>query len=154
MPPTATAVIRRTTIAELRESAAELIRAHWDEVALSKDLMVLDPNWSKYELLEVGGGLVSVGAYVDDALVGYSVGLVTGHLHYKGLVYYQNDVLFVATDHRRSSVGLALIAASEEMAAAMGAKMACWHAKQNTALERLLEARRYAVQDIIYSRRI
>lgn len=131
-----------------------MIRAHWEEVALSKDLMVLDPNWAKYELLEAGGGLVSVGAFIEGVLVGYSVGLVTGHLHYKGLVYYQNDALFVAADHRRSSVGFGLIAASEEAAAAMGAKMVCWHAKKGTALDRLLEARHYAVQDIIYSRRL
>jgi predicted GNAT superfamily acetyltransferase len=154
-PPTSdvTSGFRRISLAELQQ-AAELIRAHWEEVALSKDLMVLDPDWAKYELLDASGGLLVVGAFAEERLIGYSVGLVTGHMHYRGLVYYQNDALFVDRQHRRGEVGLNLIQCSESLAEEQGAKFFCWHAKQGTALDALLSRKGYAVQDIIYSRRV
>lgn len=148
------ATLREITIAELRATAPELIRAHWEEVALAKDLMVLDPDWLTYQAIEQAGKLLTVGAFVDDDLAGYSVGLVTAHLHYQGLTYYQNDALFMAESHRRGEVGSKLIRYTEHLAGLRGAKMVCWHAKQGSALDQLMSRRGYAVQDIIYSRRL
>lgn len=147
--------IRPMSIAQLREQGGALLKAHYDEVAKNKDVMVLDPDWDRYEVMERGGVLVSVGAFGEDGgLLGYSVGFLTTHLHYRGLTYYQNDVLFLAPDARRSRLGLRLIAASEEAAVERGARFVCWHAKQGTALDALLAQKGYGVQDIIYSRRV
>lgn len=143
------------SIAQLREQGGALLKAHYDEVAKNKDVMVLDPDWDRYIALDDAGVLVVLGVFSEDEqLLGYSVGLVTSHLHYRGLTYYQNDVLFLAASARRSHIGIDLIEATERVAGARGARFVCWHAKQGTALDRLLDRRGYGVQDIIYSRRI
>lgn len=153
MRSTVTPVIRSLAISELVSCGTELLRSHWDEIAREKDLMVLDPAWDRYLSLEQSGVLLSLGAYEDDTLVGYSVGLVVPHLHYQGLVYYQNDVLFVAPSHRRSRLGIDLIERTEAEAALRGARWHAWHAKKDSALDQLLSRRGYAVHDIIYARR-
>lgn len=147
--------IRPMSIAQLRDLGGALLKAHYDEVAKNKDVMVLDPDWERYLALDAQGALVVLGVFSDDEmLLGYSVGVVSNHLHYSGLTYYHNDVLFLASSARRSHVGIDLIEATERAAGARGARFVCWHAKQGTALDRLLERRGYGVQDIIYSRRI
>lgn len=145
--------IRPLSVAELSLAAGDLIHAHWEEVARMKDIMVLDPDWPRYEILERQGVLLSLGVYVDEKLVGYSLGLVIENLHYRNLTYYQNDVLYLSPVHRRSRLGLALIDATETAAATRGARYIAWHAKPGTALERLLPTRGYEVQDIVFTKR-
>ncbi len=147
-------VIRRITIAELREQSPELLRAHWLEVAKRRDLMVLDPDWPRYEAMEAAGSLLCLGAFVDGAMVGYSVSIVSPHLHYAGLVTAQNDVLFVSEPHRKSRIGLGLIRATEQEAKERGARLVSWHAKEATALHELLPALGYGVHETIFAREV
>lgn len=148
------ATFRLSSVAEMREHAGALFREHYDEIARNKAVMVLSPDWPKYEAMEQAGLLLALSAWIGDELVGYSVGFITAHLHYSELRYYQNDVLFVARPHRASRLGLRLIAETEERAAAQGARLVVWHAKQGTALDALLPRLGYGVQDIIYSREV
>lgn len=151
--PAAAVTIRHIALAELSAQAGELLKAHWREIAREKDLMVLDPDWSRYEQLEAAGLLLSLGAFDGEQMVGYSVGLVHPHPHYRGLVYYQNDVLFVSPEARHSRLGIRLIQDTEAAAEAMGARWHAWHAKKGSKLDFLLERKGYAVHDIIYARR-
>lgn len=147
----APADIRLSTIGEFRAAAGPLLLQHWQEIALHKELMVLDPHWERYEALDDAGVLLLLGAWVGDQMVGYSLNFVTEHLHYSGLTYSQNDVLFVAPTHR--GIGKQLIAETERMAKERGAKMQLWHAKEGSTLDRMLKhSEHYGVQDITYSR--
>lgn len=155
MRSTATQVdIRPISVAEMALCAGDLLRAHWEEVAKHKDLLVLDPDWPRYEAIERAGQLLALGAFEDSHLIGYSAGIVMPHLHYRGLTYYQNDVLFLDPAHRRNRLGRDLIDATEVAAAARGARFICWHAKPGTTLDRLLPRRGYDVQDVIYARKL
>jgi len=138
------------------ESAAPLVFEHWSEIALNKDLMLLDPNVEAYRNLQAQGVLVGLGAFDDDGvMIGYSVSLlVQQHLHYAGLSYMQNDVIFVTASKRNGSVGMRLIQATEAAARERGAKLMMWHAKQGTALDAVLPRIGYSVQDILYSREV
>lgn len=143
------------TAGELREHASAMLRAHWSEVAKKKHLMVLDPDWDRYEALEAAGKLFGVAVYDDDRLVGYSLNIVDRHLHYRGLIVAQNDVVFVDPDFRGARVFPLLQRASEGIAKGMGAKMFFMHAKENSDLERLLRKREeWAVQDIIFAKEL
>jgi len=142
------------TVAEMREHAGSLLRAHWDEVAKLKHLMVLDPNWDAYEAMEQAGNLIAIALYAESgALVGYSVSMLAWHHNYAALRYCQNLVVFVDKEHRRQSAGTRLIKATEAEARARGAKLVLWHAKPDTALDALLR-HSYAVQDVIYSKEL
>ena len=151
----ATAVdIRECSVADIREHADALLQQHWQEVALNKGLMHLKPDWSRYEALEGAGCIVALAAWEGEAMVGYSVSFLTTHIHYADLFYAQNDVLFVAPEHRRTRTGIALIHATELACADRGARMLMWHAKSGTALEAILPRLGYRTQDIIFSREL
>lgn len=131
-----------------------LFEAHWDEVALNKQVMVLKPDTERYRAMESNGMLLILAAYAGEELVGYSVNFLVRHLHYADLNTASNDLLFVTKEHRAGRVGLQLIRATEAAAKERGAAIMLWHAKENTSLAALMPRLGYGVQDIIFSREI
>lgn len=153
----AVVTIRSSTLEELQAHGEALFREHWDEVALNKRVMRLDPDWDTYRRLEASGVMLCLAAFEGleaNTLVGYAVTFVHQHLHYRGLTYAQNDVLFVTARHRKGSVGLSLIEETAKAARARGARLLVWHAKEGTKLDALLPRLGYGVQDVIYSKEI
>jgi predicted GNAT superfamily acetyltransferase len=129
-----------------------LFERHYEEVALHKDVMQLDPSWDHYYALEEQGMLLVLGVFVDQVLVGYSVNFFDGHLHHQQSQVCYNDLLFVDPSHRRGRLGLRLVHATEDAARQRGACLILWQAKPHTALDTLLLRQGYGVQDIIYSK--
>lgn len=148
---TDTITIRPAAADEILRNAA-LLTAHWDEVALNKDLMVLAPDVGVYLALESVGKLLILGAYAGDEMIGYAASILNTHPHYADLVVANNDVLFVRKDHRNGRTGLRLIKEMERVAEHAGAKMVLWHAKSGTRLEQLLPRLGYGVQDVVFSK--
>lgn len=146
--------IIETTIADKIEHVPGLLEAHWHESARNKHLMVLKPDVARYQTLETAGALLSLVAYVDEAIVGYSVNIVSPHLHYADLLCAHNDVLFVAAEYRTTPLGLKLIRETERAARARGVHLMLWHAKQDTALSNILPKMGCKVQEIIYTKEL
>lgn len=133
----------------------ELLVAHWDEVAKNKQVMVLKPDRDRYAFLDENNGLLCLWALdADGEIVGYSVNFIGPHIHYADLVVANNDVLFLREDLRPSTVGLRLIRETERVAKERGARLMLWHAKENTALAKIMPRMGYGVQDIIFSKEI
>lgn len=153
--PANTLTIRSASIDEILERAGPLLRRHWDEIALNKQLMRLDPDWSRYQDIENKGNLVVLVAETPGmGLAGYSISFVHAHLHYRNLVVAQNDVIFLDKEWRTAGVGAALLAATEQECKARGARMMMFHAKPETALEKVLPRRGYGVQDVVFSKEL
>ena len=131
-----------------------LLEAHVRELTTHPHIMVLDPDWERYEAMEQAGVLLGLFAYVGNELVGYSVNVVVPHMHYRGLTYCQNDVLYLRPDYRDIGCGTALIRATEEAAKVRGARFIVWHAKPSTPLDKLLPRLGYGVQDVIHGREV
>ena len=149
----ATLTIRPLSVDELASDAlAPMVRRHWEEVALHKGLMRLDPDWLRYRAMEQRGLLLALALEVDGEVVGYTLGTVAPHLHYQDLMVYANDAVFVDAKHRGGGVGLRLMRETERVAKSRGAQMAAWHAKQGTRMDALMPRLGYGVQDIIYTR--
>jgi predicted GNAT superfamily acetyltransferase len=146
--------IIETTIADKIEHVPGLLEAHWHESARNKHLMVLKPDVPRYQALEAAGALLSLVAYVDEAIVGYSVNIVSPHLHYADLLCAHNDVLFVAKEYRESPLGLKLIRDTERAAKARGVHLMLWHAKEDTTLASILPKMGCRVQEIIYTKEL
>lgn len=167
MPKTTSKIrteLRELRIDDLRGSsdAAQLFEDHWDEVALNKRVMKLNPHWKRYYALEEQGALLVLGLFAKltkprlETMVGYSVSFITEHMHYADLRYAQNDVLFVAKPWRNGRLGVRLILATEVAARERGAQLMLWHAKdrEDLTLKDLLPCMGYGVQDIIYSKEL
>lgn len=143
--------IRLSNVDEMLANAGNLFSEHWEEIALNKQVMVLKPDEAKYRTLEANGTLLILGAFDGDRVVGYSVNIVTNHLHYADLTVCNNDLLFVTEDKRCGRLGLQLIRETEKAAKQRGANLMLWHAKPGTALEKMMPRLGYGVQDIIFS---
>jgi GNAT superfamily N-acetyltransferase len=154
LAPTDQVTIVEAPIAEVR-ACGELLREHYEEVCTNKPLMVLDPDWDRFEQLEADGLLVTLVARDGERVVGYSVTLlVLSHLHYRSLSYGANDLLFVTASSRRGGLGKALIRRTEEAVAGRGYRCMQWHAKENTALELVLRRMGYRSQDHLLMKEI
>lgn len=146
--------IKEVTLDEILPQVFQLLIEHREESTTHKHLMILNPNWEKYQQMERSGLLLILAAFDGDKAVGYSLNIVTKHLHYKDLVYSNNDVLFVSKDYRGTKAGIKLILEAEKACKAKGSKFHILHAKQDTALDKLLPRVGYTVQDIIYSKEL
>lgn len=146
--------VRISGAEELLARADSLFAEHWEEIALSKHLMVLKPDAARYRAMEQAGMLLCLGLWRGGDLIGYSVNFLMKHLHYADLAVASNDLLFVSAAHRNSRAGLLLIRETERHCKELGAQMLTWHAKQNTPLANLMPRIGYGVQDIIFSREL
>lgn len=131
-----------------------LLADHVQELATRKDLMVLAPDWARYEAADAAGMLLTLFVWADDVLIGYSCSFISQHLHYSGLRYAHNDVVYLSPAWRNHAVGLELMQETERRAKQRGAVVMSWHAKPNTALDKLLPKLGYDVQDVIYMREL
>ena len=146
--------LRLCTLDEFKVKADPLFQEHYEEIALRKDLMELKPNWPMYDALDQSGVLFIYLAMQDDVCIGYSMNIVTNHLHYADLRYSQNDVLFIKKEFRGGRIGLRLMKVTEDHARSLGCKVMLWHAKEDTTLAKLLPRLKYGVQDVIYSKEL
>lgn len=127
---------------------------HWQESAKNKELMVLLPDKIKYKMYEDTGSLLSLFAYVNGNCVGYSINIITNHLHYADLICSYNDVLFLDENHRNSPIGIRLIDRTKEESKKRGAEIMLWHAKENTSLSKILPRKGCKIQEIIFSQEL
>ena len=140
-----------TGIANLIAQNEAIGRDHYDEIALNKRVMVYAPDAERFQRLEDSGHLLTLCVFDDGKVVGYSVNLISTHLHYRELVVCHNDMLYIVPEHRRGRLGLKLIRATQAAAKDRGAQLLTWHAKEHTTLADLLPKLGCGVQDILFS---
>lgn len=96
-----------------RKEAETLIQEHWEEIALNKDNIKLNPDWESYEALEFSDKLKIFTAREDGQLIGYFVVFVNRHIHYKDHLFAVNDILFLRECKRKGLIGAKLIKFAE-----------------------------------------
>lgn len=139
-------------LSDVRAEAEPLLLRHWDEIALNKDKVPLDPDWAMYERLESMGMVSLTTARDDGRLVGYYCNLIAGDPHYRSLKTAECDVYWVANEYRGAGVGARLIRASEANGIAMGANKFRTRVKLDHDHGRLFEALGYKPIERVYSK--
>lgn len=74
---------------------APLWRLHWEEVAINRDVIQLDPDTDEYQRIEDRGILQVIVARDIGRIVGYHISFVRPHLHYKQDIHAFVDVYYV-----------------------------------------------------------
>lgn len=138
----------------LYDNMYEMFAEHWDEVAKNKHLMVLKPDHQAYLNLQANNSLLVLIAYDGDRIVGYSVNIKSQHIHYADLCCMYNDIIFITKDYRATPLGLRIIKRTEEESKKVGAKLMYWHAKQDSALDKILPRMKCKVQEIVYTKEL
>ena len=79
----------------------EIFYKHWDEIALDKDTIPLNPAWDEYTRLEAIGVLHVTTARDEGRLAGYIFSLVHPHLHYKQSLTAYTDLMYLRREYTR-----------------------------------------------------
>jgi GNAT superfamily N-acetyltransferase len=87
--------------------------AHWNEVALHKDEIPLDPDFDEYARIEKAGQLHCSVARHRGVCVGYAVVIVRRHLHYKTSLSGYFDLYYLHPNFRAGWAGVRLFRHAE-----------------------------------------
>jgi GNAT superfamily N-acetyltransferase len=134
---------------KVRNDIDPLLQLHWEEIAMDRDKIPLDPDWEAYEALERAGGLVILTVRVNEELIGYAFWYVRKHLHYKQTKWAYNDVIFLKKEHRKQGLGGHLIRVCEEVLKEMGVDKIQWHVKATNDWTKVLEKMGYQMEDYV-----
>jgi hypothetical protein len=91
------------------DEAVELFKRHYEEVAERQDVIELDPNIERYNLLYKAKTLEIHTARDDGKLIGYSLWVVVNHLHYKKSITASSDVIYISPEYRQGMLGYKFI---------------------------------------------
>jgi GNAT superfamily N-acetyltransferase len=117
-------------IPKLLVDCDELLKKHWEELALNKDKVPLAIDEARYKQLQDVGILKNIVVYNNqNVAVGYSVLLIQPHLHYSTTVYAAVDVIYIDPEYRNTTLGARLLVAAEKQAKEHGASIVLHHAK-------------------------
>ncbi len=99
-----------------------LLPRHWEELALNKDEVPLDPQYGVYLERDWQGQVLVMTVREDAVLVGYFVGFVAPGLHYQTCLTLTMDIFWVAPEARGGGVGYHLFREVEREAKRRGVK--------------------------------
>ena len=136
----------------LREEIKPLIIDHWQEIALDKETVKLDPDWDEYDRLAEAGQLHLLTARENGVLVGYYVGIVKPHLHYKNSLMAFNDVLYIKPTHRQGMTGVRLFKEIERTLKERGVEKMFMNTKEHHNFGVILERLGYRKTETIYTK--
>lgn len=102
------------------EEVKPVLPIHWEELALDKGEVPLDPQYDLYLARDAAGQAMAVVLRDAGKLVGYFVGFVAPGLHYKTCLTLTMDIFYVLPEHRGSGGGFVLFAAVEAEAKRRG----------------------------------
>jgi hypothetical protein len=127
----------------------ELIKLHYEEIALNKQDIPLDPDWKRYKMLSDNNMLFVITARDNGTLVGYSVFFITQHMHYNSTKMASNDVLYLLPEYRKGMTGIKLIKASELELNKINVTKVLWHIKFHKDFRNILYRMGYKDEDAI-----
>ena len=138
-------------LARVRREAEPLLKQHYDEIALNKDIIKLNPDWEGYARLDAVNALRIYTARKDDKLVGYFVVIVSKSLHYRDHLFANNDIIFLTKPARRGLAGMKLIKYAIKSLAAEGITKLHINTKAHQPFDAILERLNFEEIERVYS---
>lgn len=132
----------------------QLIKDHWQEIAVNKDHIKLNPDWDAYEALEKDNKLKIFTARENNKLIGYFVVITGYNIHYKDHLFAANDVLYLAREHRKGLTGMKLMRFAENCLKADGVSVITVNSKAHRPFDKLMEYMRYNMIERVYQKYI
>lgn len=141
-------------LATVEDDIRPLIQKHWEDIALNKDKIKLNPDWDAYHDLEQKGMLKAFTAREGDKLVGYFVVVVQRNLHYKDHLFASNDIVFLHPDYRKGRTGIKLIQFAEKCLKEDGVSVLSINTKVHKPFDNLMQFLKFSLVERIYSKYI
>lgn len=143
---------QQESLVTVKADIIPLLEKHWEEVALNKEKIKLNPDWDAYANLEDAGILKIFTARDDRKLVGYFVVFVKSHIHYKDHLFCYNDVIFVDEEYRKGFTSTRLIKFAEKCLKADGVEVMIVNTKRHKPFDSLLVWLGYKHIENLYSK--
>jgi len=121
------------------EEMKPLLEEHWEEIALHKEYVKLNPDYDKYLLLDSLDLLHVLTARESGVLIGYFISFIQPHMHYKQCKVAANDILFVSKKYRKGSVGYKLFKKAEQSLKELGVDIIIIAAKVKNDFKPLMD---------------
>ena len=138
-------------LARVRHEIEPLIKQHYDEIALNKDIINLNPDWEGYARLDSINALRIYTARKDDELMGYFVVIVSKSLHYRDHLFANNDIIFLTKPARKGLTGVKLIKYAIDSLAAEGITKLHINTKAHQPFDAILERLNFEEIERVYS---
>ena len=123
----------------IKNEIRPLLREHWDEIALNKEHIKLNPDWKEDGRLDAVGALRCFTARKDGGLIGYFVVIVSKSLHYQDHLFAHNDVIFLTKQGRKGTTGYKLLKYATEQMKLEGVSLLMVNTKTHQPFDALLE---------------
>lgn len=138
------------------EEMKPLLEDHYEEIALYKEHIKLNPAYDAYEMMAAAGMLHIFTARIEETneLVGYTVTFLQYHPHYKDHKYAVNDIIFVKPEHRHGEVAPEMLDRLEALMLADDVSVMTFHMKTYKTFETLMDSLGYNKAEYIFSKYI
>ena len=107
---------------KIAHELSPLFLRHWNELAVDRDRVPLDPDWDRYYDLATVGVLQVMTARCGGVLVGYIFNLIGPHLHYRSTRHVEIDMFWLDPAYRGGLFALRWFRANEAEMKRLGAK--------------------------------
>lgn len=138
-------------LANVKREAEPLLQQHWEEIALNKDIIKLNPDWKAYGELDRVNALRVFTARKDGKLVGYFVVIVSKALHYADHLFANNDIIFLTKPARKGLTGVKLIKFAIDSLKAEGITKLHINTKAHQPFDPILERLGFEEIERVYS---
>jgi GNAT superfamily N-acetyltransferase len=135
------------------DEARPLWDLHWQEVALDRERIPLDPDFALYAQLDAMDQLHIV--TVRDAgqtLVGYHASIVRPHPHYRTSLSAFTDLYYLLPPCRKGMVGVRLFREVERTLRARGVEKASVQTKVSLDMSRIFERLGWRLTEKVYTK--
>lgn len=136
------------------EALKPMFPLHWEELALNKDCVPLDPQYDIYLRRDAMGEVMFVAGRAAGELIAYFVGFVAPGLHYKTCLTLTMDIFWVRHEYRGKSAGIRLFKTVEAEAKRRGVRRMFMGSKLHKDAGWLFERLGYAPVETYYSKMI
>jgi GNAT superfamily N-acetyltransferase len=140
------------TLLEVKEDIIPLLSEHWEEVAVHKEKIKVNPCWETYKTLEDSGKLGIFTAREEGLLVGYFVVIASVNPHYKDHVFGVNDVIYLKPEYRGTRVGSDLITYAEDYMSSNGVSVFVINTKTHVPFDGVLKRLGFDHIENVYSK--
>jgi GNAT superfamily N-acetyltransferase len=142
------------TFEQVIEEIKPLLEDHWEEIALHKDSIKLNPDYGRYEELFKTGKMRIVTARDDSKLVGYCIMLLYHHIHYKDQFMAMDDIFFIAKEYRKGLTGVKLFIKTEEIIKQYGVTKLSMNVKVHQDVGAIFERLGYKETERMFTKKI
>jgi len=139
-------------VQQFEKDCQELLRLHWEEIALNKGKIKLNPDWSSYYSCEEKGSLKIFTARDSGKLVGYFVVFIGYNPHYKDHLFATNDVIYLHSDFRKGLTGVKLIRFAEKCLKEDGVSVLSINTKVHQPFDIIMKRLKFNLIERVYSK--